>query len=140
MLGGFLRNRYNDGKRIGWLKMIILIAIGCVLIASQYVISSPRTTLANTIAGDIFLFFLVASVFVLFQQCPLKKSLVSIVGEKYSLYIYVFHMILMSLFEYMVLFVPKSIESVYMYINPIVVFTASIGITWLLLKIGLIKA
>ena len=67
-------------------------------------------------------------------------TILSKLGYKYSLYIYILHLIIMQVCETIVKYVPEYIENVYMYINPLVVLFLSIVSTRLLIKNRIVKA
>lgn len=65
------------------------------------------------------------------------KSTISILGEKYSLYIYIFHPIFISCCN--ITFKLIGLHNMYLYISPIVVLIATIIFTFCLFKIKIIK-
>ena len=64
---------------------------------------------------------------------------ISSLGCRYSLYIYVFHVLIMQICELLSSYLPDSIEITYMYFHPMVVFALSIAFTYILGRLRLIK-
>lgn len=60
-------------------------------------------------------------------------------GRRYSLYIYIFHVLIMSICEMAATYLPVTIQTVYMFLNPICVFVLSIVLTYLLGKLKIIE-
>ena len=87
---------------------------------------------------DLFLltYFIVLLATISLQK---KENIISILGCKYSLYIYIFHVLIMQVCEIFAIQLPIGIESAYMYINPFVVFSLSIAFTYLMGKLRIIK-
>lgn len=68
-----------------------------------------------------------------------KNNLLSRIGNRYSLYIYIFHVLIMSVCEMFAIKLPTIIYDSYMNINPICVFLLSISWSSLLGKLQVIK-
>ena len=87
---------------------------------------------------DLFLltYFIVLLATISLQK---KENIISILGSKYSLYIYIFHVLIMQVCEILATQLPIGIKEAYMYINPFVVLASSIVLTYLLGKFKIIK-
>lgn len=83
--------------------------------------------------------FLALSLFLLFktykQETP---NLLSIMGRKDSLYIYIFHPLFMFFFNTVNIYMPEFWQSIYLYISPIVILIATILLCNTLRKIDII--
>lgn len=85
--------------------------------------------------------FLLTYFFVLLATISLQKkeNFISILGCKYSLYIYIFHVLIMQVCEILATQLPVGLETTHMYINPFVVLALSVAITSLMEKLRIIK-
>ena len=116
--------------------LLTLIIFGLFMIRYNLLGSS----LLVLVAREMNLLFLTASIFFLTTRCvQQEKNLLSKIGKSYSLYIYIFHLMLMSICEMVVTGLPSEFSQVYMYFNPLCVFLLSIVITFSLSKIKIIK-
>lgn len=68
-----------------------------------------------------------------------KDNILSALGRNYSLYIYIFHLLIMQICEMGVTKLPEQIGSLYMYINPLVVLMLSLAFTYLLGKLKILR-
>ena len=68
-----------------------------------------------------------------------NDNIISKLGRSYSLYIYIFHLIIMSVCENVALHLPPEISLAYSYIHPWCVFCLSIALTYLLRIFRIIK-
>ena len=121
---GYYLNKYlNNRKKNNTIINIILINIFVLTnIAERYLlikynVNSVRDSYISTI-------FLSIQVFILFYNISKDCGLLNIIGKKYSTYIYIFHPIVITI----LLKVLKgfSFYSIYMYIQPLIVFV----VTW----------
>ena len=89
---------------------------------------------------EIGLLLLTAAIFLLTTLCVQHEdNLLSQLGRRYSLYIYIFHVLIMCICDMVVPYFPSSLCEIYMYINPICVFLLSISLTYVLGKFKIIK-
>ena len=89
---------------------------------------------------EIDLLLLTAAIFLLSTLCVQHEdNLYSQLGRRYSLYIYIFHVLIMSICEMVAPYFPSTLCEIYMYINPICVFLLSISLTYVLGKFKIIK-
>lgn len=89
---------------------------------------------------ELDLMLLTASVFLLATICVQREdNLFSDLGRRYSLYIYIFHMLIMSICEMLAAKLPSNMCDFYMYINPICVFLLSIIVTYVLGELKILK-
>lgn len=83
--------------------------------------------------------FLAVSLFLLFSTIKQRRSnLLSRIGEKYSLYIYIFHPLFIFFFNTMNKYLPEFWQGSYLYISPIVILIATILFCITLRKIHII--
>ena len=132
LIGAYIRHlphlRKNKNMAVT-LTIIILILIIC-----RYY------THNNVILNDCNLFLLVISLFLLTLTLDTGKDCsLSYLGQYYSLYIYIFHLVIASSMELIANNIPIQISIYYMYINPLFVFSLSILFTWTLKSMKIIK-
>jgi len=122
-------------KLIGGGKLFCLIIVFYIL---RYNI--PDIRYLSSFIRDIDLFLLVVSIFLF--TLSFKDTNTSIwtkLGRDYSLYIYVFHLLILSVIEMMQSHIPEYIWTPYSYIHPVIVLFISIAVTYILKKIKVIK-
>lgn len=137
ILGGFVK-KYVDVKLTKYSRWVILpIIMGLVLI--RYELIGVNLTIIILKEIDLVLLVFCVLVFTVISR-QTNYTILSKLGYKYSLYIYIFHLVIMQVCETIVKYVPEYIENVYMYINPFVVLFLSIVFTRLLIKNRIIKA
>lgn len=97
-------------------------------------------TCTNFILDDSNLYLLVVLLFMLTLTLDTGKKgcILSYFGQHYSLYIYIFHLVIASTMELLANNFPTQISIYYMYINPLCVFALSIIFTWILKNMKII--
>lgn len=109
-----------------------------VLLIFRYKYSGSGMTLL--MLREMNLLLLVICIFLLTIHTEIETdNIISRLGKNYSLYIYIFHLVVMSSIEMAATKLPMQIYNSYMYINPIVVFFVTIGLTYLLGKMKIVK-
>ena len=89
---------------------------------------------------ELDLLLLTTTIFLLVTICVQRKdNLISKLGRRYSLYIYIFHLLIMSICEMLATKFPSDLCELYMYVNPICVFLLSITLAFVLGKLKIIK-
>ncbi len=92
------------------------------------------------VAREMNLLLLTVCIFFLTTICVQQHSnLFSRLGRSYSLYIYILHLMLMSICEMSANYLPSEYKQIYMYFNPLCVFFLSIVVTYSLAKTQIIK-
>lgn len=131
ILGGFIK-KYISAKIVKSLRLVILpIIAGLILIRYELI----GVNLVIIILKEINLLLLVICILsftVISRQT--NCTILSKLGYKYSLYIYIFHLIIMQVCETIVKYIPEGLQYIYMYINPLVVLSLSIVFTRFLIK------
>lgn len=67
------------------------------------------------------------------------SSIISQLGERDSLYVYVFHPLFVMTLPMIIKWIPIDLSSIYQYAAPLIVLVAAIIFTMLIRKINLIK-
>lgn len=117
---------------------VVIVAVLVVLFIVRYLIVGQSLIILTVIELDLLL--LTAGIFFLTISYKQEAdNIISWLGRKYSLYIYIFHLLIMSAIQMAVSYLPTELNNVYMYFNPIVVFLFSIGLTYVLNKMKIIK-
>ena len=89
---------------------------------------------------ELDLLLLTAAIFLLaIVTIQREDNILSKLGRHYSLYIYIFHVLIMSVCEMVADHLPVLFRNLYMYINPLCVFLLSIALTYVLGKLNIIK-
>lgn len=135
-LGAFLKT-----ERCAWLFRISHVKWFwlCVLFA----VTSELENLETGVLKEHFVstIFLSVSLFVLmvsFKQD--RPTLISSLGAKYSLYIYVFHLLfLIYFFPYLNTYLSDTWNTIYGYGAPLIIFVATILFTYLLYRVRIIR-
>lgn len=138
---GLLLSRWN--KYFNKIINLRILTLGVILFSISSIIENR--TLINigmnaTRDHYISTTFLAVSLFLLFtaykQESP---NLLSRMGEKDSLYIYIFHPLFIFFFASVNKYMPEIWQSAYLYISPIVILIATILFCMVLRKIHIIK-
>lgn len=120
-----------------WQRVVLAIAIVALFVV-RYLFTTHSLIIMAT--REIDLLLLTAAIFLLTTLCVQHKdNLLSQLGRRYSLYIYIFHVLIMSICEMVVTKLPSTLSEIYMYINPICVFLLSIALTYMLGKLKILK-
>lgn len=121
-------------------KMLAIIL--CLLIVALFII---RYNLTGDCYGQLALkemnlmFLTFCIMFLVTLVVQKKDDILSALGRNYSLYIYIFHLLIIQICEMGVTKLPEQIGSLYMYINPLVVLMLSIAFTYLLGKLKILR-
>lgn len=119
------------------LKVPLILTILGLFIMRYYLLGNSLLIL---VAREMNLLVLSVCIFFLTTICIQQESnLLSKLGRNYSLYIYILHLILMSICEMIAIHLPSVYNQVYMYFNPLCVFFLSIVVTYSLAKTQIIK-
>ena len=119
------------------LRLMLATLIVALFVARYLVVGHSLTVM---IVREADLLMLVATIFLFTTICVQREDkLLSNLGRRYSLYIYIFHVLLMSICEMTAEYLPTELRNDYMYINPICVFLLSIAFTYTLGKLRIIK-
>lgn len=98
------------------------------------------SSLFDSICMDINLLALVVCVFLYAISYRVKISNpVAMWGCNYSLYIYIFHLLIMSVMQMFAIKMSAPLNGIYMMINPVMVFILSTLLTIVLIKLKIIK-
>lgn len=126
---GFVIKQYNDKiihiKNIRLYSFICIIAFIATSHLEKYIlvinnINAPRDHYFSST-------FLAISLFVFFISKDEKKSnILSDMGKKDSLYIYIFHPLFMLIFSYIIFRMPELVKNIYSYIAPIVIIISTL--------------
>ena len=136
LVGGLIKVA-SPGINVHWQKSILLIII-LALFVVRYLLEGK--SLVVMVVRELDLLLLTVAIFQFTICCAQKEdNLLSILGRRYSLYIYIFHVLIMSICQMLVTKLPSYLCEIYMYINPICVFLLSITLTYALGKFKIIK-
>lgn len=119
------------------LQLLLALVIAGLFLARYYLTGKDLGMLALKEINLMLLTYGIALLAVLTIQT--KDNIISTLGRNYSLYIYIFHILIMQVCEVVAMRLPESIENIYMYFNPLVVVLLSIEFTYLLGKLRIIK-
>lgn len=115
-----------------WLLVIVVI-----FFMLRYVLDGSE--LICLVFLEIDLLLLTYCIFMLTAMASVSENCLSLLGCRYSLYIYIFHVMIMSICEMSVCLLPPDICTVYMFLNPLCVFVLSIVLAYMLGKFKIIK-
>lgn len=119
------------------LQLLLASVITGLFLARYYLTGKDLGMLALKEVNLMLLTYSIALLATLTIQT--KDNIISTLGRNYSLYIYIFHVLIMQVCEAVAMRLPEPIESIYMYLNPLVVFLFSIAFIYLLGKLRIIK-
>lgn len=119
------------------LQLLLALVIAGLFLARYYLTGKDLGMLALKEINLMLLTYGIALLAMLTIQT--KDNIISTLGRNYSLYIYIFHILIMQVCEVVAMRLPESIENIYMYFNPLVVVLLSIEFTYLLGKLRIIK-
>lgn len=91
---------------------------------------------------DIFvLLFGVIAIFTIVNVFPAEenKTMLANIGKKYSLYIYIFHVLVMTFVDFAFCKIGSPYTLWYSWFSPIIVFFLTLGLVFLLNKLNVIK-
>lgn len=139
---GLLLSRWN--KYLSKIRNLRILTLGGVILFSISSIIENRILVNMDMNATrdhyISTTFLAVSLFLLFTSYKLEApNLLSRMGEKDSLYIYIFHPLFIFFFASVNKYMPEIWESAYLYISPIVILIATILFCMVLRKIHIIK-
>lgn len=138
LMGALLRESYHKiSKWRNKLRILLPVFIVILLILRYYIVGYSLMIL---IMKEIDLLLLTWTIFlssIIFTQT--RGNIISNIGCRYAIYIYIFHVLIMQACEVMAMQLPESIRLIYMYINPFVVFLLSIVITYFMDKLRILK-
>lgn len=137
LVGGLVKTTPPNQLNIKKLKIGLMVAIVALFAARYLVVGHSILVMA---VREMDLLLLATTIFLLATICVQHKdNLLSQLGRLYSLYIYIFHVLIMSICEMIATKLPSTLSEIYMYINPICVFLLSIALTYVLGKLKIIK-
>lgn len=137
LLGGLIKFAPPSNVNGIWPKICLIVVI-LILVAMRYLFIGQSFIMMAIREFDLLL--LTATIFLFATICVQRKeNMSSDLGRRYSLYIYIFHVFLMSVCEMVATKLPTNICEFYMYINPICVFLLSIVLTFVLGKLRFIR-
>lgn len=137
-VGGLIKITPPSQQNIKRLKIGLPIAIVALFVARYLIVGHNLLVMA---VREMDLLLLATSIFLLATICIQRKhNLISELGRRYSLYIYIFHILIMSICEMVAIKLPSNLCEIYMYFNPICVFLLSFVLTCVLGKLKIIKA
>lgn len=136
---------------------VLLFGAVAVLLAARYILRKEGFVFLAFREMDLLL--LTGCIFFFTTLCVQREeNTISRLGRKYSLYIYIFHMLIISVCEKVATYVPATISvrymyvnpfcvfdlpvpisDIYMFINPFVVFVLSVGVSAVLAKLKIIR-
>lgn len=119
------------------MQLLLALVIAGLFLARYYLTGKDLGMLALKEINLMLLTYGIALLAMLTIQT--KDNIISTLGRNYSLYIYIFHILIMQVCEVVAMRLPESIENIYMYFNPLVVVLLSIEFTYLLGKLRIIK-
>ena len=124
-------------------KQNVRIKVGFALLLLA-VLSSVRyhlneSSLLELLLQRLNLMFLVYTILIgVVSYSQTKDGYLSRLGRTYSLYIYIFHMIVLQVCDAFAAFLPSCMTDVYSYLNPFGIFILTIALSYLLGKARLI--
>lgn len=137
LTGALIKNTPPRHQYHTLLKVPLILTILGLFIMRYYLLGNSLLIL---VAREMNLLLLTVCIFFLTTICVQQHSnLFSRLGSSYSLYIYILHLMLMSICEMIAIHLPSVYNQVYMYFNPICVFILSIVVTYLLSKVKIIR-
>lgn len=120
------------------IQKVINAALVVILFTIRYLLIGKDLTVL--VMREINLLFLTFCIFRIVTICiQSRDNLFSRMGRCYSLYIYIFHLLVMGICEMFATKLPAHVSDSYMYINPICVFLLSIAITSVLGKFKILR-
>lgn len=135
LLCGLIKLLYPQNGR--WLNIALPIAIVILFVVRYLVVGHSFIMMATR---ELDLLLLTATIFLLTTICACwKDNLISELGRRYSLYIYIFHVMIKSICEMFATKLPSNVCDLYMLVNPLCVFLLSIALTFVLGKLKIIK-
>ena len=124
-------------ERISGLRILLLLFILILLILRYYLVGSCLMILIIKEIDLLLLTLGISLAATIFTQT--KENVMSIIGCRYAIYIYIFHLIIMQVCDMMAMQFPEKIQLIYMYINPFLVFGLTVVLTYLMGKLRIIK-
>lgn len=139
---GFVIKQHKDN--IFQIKNIRLYSFFCIIVFIATSLIEKYLLVLNNINAlrDHYLSstFLAISLFVFFISKDEKKSnILSDMGKKDSLYIYIFHPLSMLIFSYIIFRMPELLKKCYSYIAPIVIIISTLILIKILRACGILK-
>lgn len=141
LTGAFLRSKLagNDlnmcklKKLMGGVSCLVVLLMGL-----RYIVPAGRSWSNFVMDADLFLLVVCIFLFVLSIRNT-KVSVWTKLGKDYSLYIYIFHLVILSALEMLQHRLNANLSIAYSYIHPFVVLAMSIAVTHCLKKVKVIK-
>ena len=137
LIGAFVRSKRNI-----FLNKHILMGGVIIFSTTSFLERYLLTQIGTNAVREHYLSttFLAVSVFLLALSIKIKKpNVLSNIGERDSLYIYIFHIVVASVLSIVVMRCPSVIGYAYTYMAPMVVFIITIAFVMILKKIGVVK-
>lgn len=138
VLSGALFRRMMDANFFNINKLrggVLFLAV--LLLVLRYIVADGRW---SSFVKDADLFLLVVCIFLFVLSIrDTKVSVWTKLGKDYSLYIYIFHLIILSAIEMLQPHFNGYLSVIYSYIHPLIILAISIAITYCLRKIKVIK-
>lgn len=139
LVGALIKNTPPTQAVLRWqhLEVSFTIAIVVLFVLRYLLLGQDILILAMR---ELNLLLLIICIFTLFTiHIQPKDNILSYLGNRYSLYIYIFHLLIMSVCEMFVTKLPTNVCNLYMYFHPICVFMLSIALTFALQKLKILK-
>lgn len=137
LVGGLIKITPPSHLGLRWQRVVLTIVIVALFVVRYLITGHSIIVMA---IREIDLLLLTAASFLFTTLCVQQEdNLLSQLGIRYSLYIYIFHLLIMSICEMVAHKFPTTLCDIYMYINPICVFLLSIVFTYVLEKLKIIK-
>lgn len=137
LVGGLIKITPPSHLSLRWQRVVLTIVIVALFVVRYLITGHSIIVMA---IREIDLLLLTAAIFLLTTLCVQHEdNMLSQLGRRYSLYIYIFHVLIMSICEMVAPKFPSTLCDIYMYINPICVFLLSIVFTYVLEKLKIKK-
>ena len=137
LLGATIKAKDSFFRRICVLKPFTLVLMLLLFVARYFI---GTVGIVNLVIREMDLMLLTLCVLVFTTSIVQEKdNIISLLGRSYSLYVYVLHILLMSICQRAIMYCPETIRNWYMFINPICVFLLSLATTYLLKQFKILK-
>lgn len=131
-LGGNCLNACKLKKLMGGVCCLVVL-----LLVIRYIVPDGRIWSNFVKDADLFLLVVCIFLFVLLIR-DTKVSVWTKLGKDYSLYIYIFHLVILSALEMLQSHLNANLSVAYSYIHPLIILTISIAVTYCLKKVKVI--
>lgn len=137
LIGATIKAKDSFFRRICVLKPFTLVLMLLLFVARYFI---GTVGIVNLVIREMDLMLLTLCVLVFTTSIVQEKdNIISRLGRSYSLYVYVLHILLMSICQRAIMYCPETIRNWYMFINPICVFLLSLATTYLLKQFKILK-